>query len=290
MKALFPLLLSILAIHTLHANEHVTIDLWPDGVPNQSEPKEPPLTSFNSQGVPTAITKVTAPSLTVYKPDPSIKNKAAIIICPGGAYNRLAINSEGSMVAERFSQLGYTTFVLQYRVPKNQDGALQDAQRAIRYVRSHSKEFDIDADKIGILGFSAGGSLSARVSTRYLEKVYDPVDLWDHFSARPDFSILIYPAYLDRGPKKSLTPELTIDERTPPMFLFVAADDRFVNSSLVMSSALNAKKVPFELHILPEGGHGFGLKTGHRAAETWPKLCETWLNFTVLKITQDSNR
>ena len=179
--------------------------------------------------------------------------------------------------------MGYTAFVLQYRVPDNKKWALQDAQKAIRCVRGAAAKRGIQANNIGILGFSAGGSLSARASTRYLETLYKAVDSFDSLSARPDFAVLIYPAYLDQGVDHSLTPELKVDEKTPPTFMFVAGDDNFANSSLVMSSALKAKQVSFELHIVPEGGHGFGMRPGNRAAETWPTLCEKWMQQTALK-------
>jgi len=279
----FLLLMFTVTATIADSNDHRTIQLWPKKVPDQSEEKASPVLSDNQRRNVTRIAKVTNPSLTVYEANPKLKNGAAIIICPGGGYNVLAVDLEGDEVAEWFSQLGYTAFVLQYRVPKNQAGALQDAQRAIRYVRGTAKDRGIDTNKIGIMGFSAGGSLSARASTRYLETVYEPIDEWDKLSARPDFSILIYPAYLDQGVDHGLTPELTITKNTPPMFLFVAADDKYANSSLVMSSALRAYQIPFELHILPEGGHGYGLRSGNRAAETWPELCEAWMKLTVLK-------
>ncbi|MFD2277503.1 alpha/beta hydrolase [Rubritalea spongiae] len=265
------------------AQEHEVIDLWPSEVPGQSESKAPVVFSEDTRGNVTRIAKVTKPVLVVYEPASALKNGAAVIICPGGGYNILAIDLEGYEVAEWLSGLGYTAFVLQYRVPQNRAGALQDAQRAIRYVRGISEERGIDPNKVGILGFSAGGSLSARASTRYLEDSYAAVDALDKLSARPDFTALIYPAYLDQGPDRSLSPELRLSDETAPMFLFVAADDRFANSCLVMSSALQLQKVPFELHVLAHGGHGFGMRSGNHAAETWPKLCEEWLNVTVLK-------
>ncbi|MGJ8655951.1 MAG: alpha/beta hydrolase [Akkermansiaceae bacterium] len=269
--------------HTSYAKDHEIVYLWPDKVPGQAEPKAEPVISENNKGNVTRLAKVTNPALVVYEADPKLKNGAAIIICPGGGYNILAVDLEGYEVAEKLSKIGYTTFVLQYRVPQNQLGALQDAQRAIRHVRSTSKQRGIDADKIGIMGFSAGGSLSARASTQHQEILYKPVDQLDNQSARPDFAALIYPAYLDKGPDHSLTPELKLTNKTPPMFLFVAADDRFANSSLVMGAALRQEKIPFELHILPSGGHGFGLRPGKRAAETWPTLLAAWLEQTVMK-------
>ena len=259
------------------------IQLWPESAPGQSEPKLPALVSKNNSGGVTRLSKVTDPSLTIYQPDEAVKNGAAIIICPGGGYNILAVDKEGYEIGEWLSQLGYTAFVLQYRVPKNKLGALQDAQRALRTVRSMSERFNID--KVGIMGFSAGGSLSARAATRYSETLYPATDEIDEISARPNFSILIYPAYLDQGNDKSLTPELKITQQTPPMFLFVATDDSFANSSLVMASALQKSKSPYELHITPSGGHGYGMRSGNPAAETWPALCQKWLSKEILKVS-----
>jgi acetyl esterase/lipase len=200
-----------------------------------------------------------------------------VIVCPGGGYSILAIDKEGYEIAEWLNTLGFSAFVLQYRVPKKQEGALQDAQRAIRIVRSNAKKWGLNPDKIGIMGFSAGGSLSARASTMYNVKTYDAVDKSDALSCKPDFALLIYPAYLDRGENRSLTPELDVNSETPPTFIFQTADDRLANSALVYAQALRDAKVPVELHLLPEGGHGYGMRSGIDAAETWPKLAGKWL-------------
>jgi acetyl esterase/lipase len=166
---------------------------------------------------------------------------------------------------------------LEYRVPQNPLGALNDIQRAIRVVRGKANEYDLHPDKIGVMGFSAGGSLCARASTQFVKASYGPTDTIDRLSCRPDFSMLIFPAYLDKGDNRSLTPELTISETTPPFFIFGAADDKHANSSLVMATALRDNKVPVELHLLSNGGHGYGLRTGNVAAETWPVLAKKWL-------------
>lgn len=276
-------ILSILSTSLAIGQERPVISLWPQDVPGQKEAKAAPIVAKNKGGNVTRLTKVTNPTLTVYKANPKVRNGAAIIVCPGGGYHILAVDKEGYEVAEWLSQLGYTAFVLQYRVPKNELGALQDAQRAIRTVRGSAEKWGIDLNKIGMMGFSAGGSLSARASTRYFETLYPTTDPLDKLSARPDFSVLIYPAYLDRGKNRSLTPELKITSTTPPMFLFVAGDDKFAHSSLVMSSALTQAKVPYELHIVPQGGHGFGMRPGNLAAETWPSLCAQWMKRAVLK-------
>lgn len=263
------------------STEKVVLKLWPEKVPGQVEAKQKSQISSNrSRGV-TRLSKVTDPSLTVYAPTKSESNGAAVIVCPGGGYNALAIDLEGYEIGEWLSDLGYTAFVLQYRVPKKQAGALQDAQRAIRMVRSMREQWGIDSDKIGIMGFSAGGSLSARASTRYGDELYPAVGAKENVSARPDFTVLIYPAYLDLGKSKTLTPELKLTAKTPPMFLYVASDDHFANSSEVMASNLKEAKIPYELHVSPKGGHGYGMRPGNPAAEAWPALCKKWLESTV---------
>ncbi len=254
-----------------------TLTLWPSAVPSETRSKAADLISPDHGGNVIRIASVTDPAIDVFEPDGGNRNGIGVIICPGGGYQILAYDLEGTEVAEWLNSLGITAFLLHYRVPDNRTGALQDAQRAIRVVRSLSADKYPYLKTIGIMGFSAGGSLSARASTRYQDRTYEPVDQTDQLSARPDFALLIYPAYLDQGPGKSLTPELKVDAQTPPMFLFQTADDGLCNSSLVMTQALREAKVPVELHILPEGGHGYGLRKGSEAAEAWPGLAAVWL-------------
>lgn len=254
-----------------------TFTLWPTSIPSETRPRAKDVISSDHSGLVTRISAVTDPVIDVYEPRDGNRGGIGVIICPGGAYQILAYDLEGTEVAEWLNSLGITAFLLHYRVPDNPDAALMDAQRAIRVVRDLSASYYPHLKTIGIMGFSAGGSLSARACTRYQDQTYEPVDQADQLSARPDFALLIYPAYLDQGPGKSLTPELKVDAQTPPMFLFQTADDGLCNSSLVMAQALREAKVPVELHILPEGGHGYGLRKGSAAAETWPELAEVWL-------------
>ncbi len=256
------------------------ISLWPSEVPGEETPKAKPVVQIDQKGVIERLLVVTNPMLEVYQPQKP--NGSAILIFPGGGYNRLAIKKEGYEIAEWLSKLGYTAFVLQYRVPDKQEGALMDAQRAIRIVRSKAQGYGIDPDKIGVLGFSAGGSLAARSATRYEDQTYPLVDEMDSLSSKPNFSVLIYPAYLDQGENNSITPELRVTEETAPMFLFVAADDTHANSSLVMTQELRAKNVLVELHVVPKGQHGYGMRKGNPAAETWPTLVESWLKKYVI--------
>ncbi|MBI0400077.1 alpha/beta hydrolase [Cyclobacterium marinum] len=257
------------------------IHIWPGKVPGETTAKKPAVITDNNSGGVTRLTDVTDPTLKVFLPDEKVNNGAAVIVCPGGGYKILAIDKEGYEVAEWLNTLGYTAFVLEYRVPQKQNGALNDIQRSIRIVRSGANEWNLDPNKIGVIGFSAGGSLAARAGTRYKEETYIAQDATDKVSPKPDFAMLIYPAYLDKGENRSLTPELKVDENTPPMFLFSTADDAHANSALVMATALRDNKIPVALHLLPTGGHGYGLRTGNPAGETWPALAETWLKATV---------
>ncbi|MCX6223425.1 MAG: alpha/beta hydrolase [Bacteroidia bacterium] len=264
-------------ISIVSAQQPATIHLWPGAVPGETKPKAADSISDDHGGNVTRIARVTDPVIEVFEPEGGNTTGIGVVVCPGGGYAILAIDLEGYEVAKWLNSLGITAFVLHYRVPVKRDAALIDAQRALRLVRYENVSKSAKLKIIGIMGFSAGGSLSARASTRYREKIYGAVDVADSISARPDFTMLIYPAYLDQGPNKSLTPELKVDSATPPMFIFETADDPYGNSALVMAGALRDQKVPVELHILPEGGHGYGVRPGNPAAETWPALAAKWL-------------
>lgn len=264
-------------------SQHQTpVYLWPDQVPGETDAKHEPVVTPNRERDVIRLTDVTNPAYLVFAPAKEKNNGAGVIVCPGGGYGILAINLEGYEIATWLAQQGFTAFVLQYRVPKKQEGALMDVQRAIRLIRDRSGEYGLKPDQLGVMGFSAGGSLSARASTRYEKKSYSPVDKADSLSCRPDFALLIYPAYLDQGTNRTITPELTVNQNTPPMFLFATADDTHGNSALVMAAALRDAKVPVELHFMAKGGHGYGLRSGNIAGETWPRLAEIWLK-TIVK-------
>ena len=263
-------------IFTFDISAQEKIELWPTKVPSEAKSKAADVFSATRDGNVTRVTEVTNPIIEVYAPKPINSNGIGIIVCPGGGYGILAIDKEGYEVAEWLREKGFTVFLLHYRVPQKKDGALQDAQRAMRIVRSKARNYAIT--KIGIMGFSAGGSLSARLATRFDEVLYEKVSSEDTLSGRPDFAALIYPAYLDQGENRSLTPELTISKDTPPMFLFETADDPYGNSALVMAGALRDAGIPLELHYLPYGGHGYGLRPTNEAAKSWPDLLITWIS------------
>lgn len=270
------LLLNVFFISSFSQKKDM-ISLWPGKVPGESKPKAAPVADTKTKDKVFRYAEVTDPALEVFMPDKPVSNGSAVIVCPGGGYNILAYDLEGTEVAAWLNSLGYTAFVLQYRIPQKKEGALQDAQRAIRVVRRDAGKMGIDSEKIGIMGFSAGGSLSARASTRFNERTYQPVDKADSLSCRPSFTMLIYPAYLDQGPELSLTPELNLTNEVPPVFIFQTTDDQYANSALIMGKALRDAKLTVELHLLPEGGHGYGLRPGKRAAETWPLMAEKWM-------------
>ena len=263
------------------AQQKEVIKLWPGNVPGETGAKHPAeLFADTSRNV-KRITNITDPQLTVYRPRGK-SNGAGIIVCPGGGYRILAINLEGDEVAAYFANKGYTVFVLEYRTPQKRDGALQDAQRAIRLVRDRAGDWLLNKDKIGLLGFSAGGHLSLMAATSFTKQTYSTVDKSDDVSARPDFAVLIYPAYTANGDnKQELNPEIKVTKDIPPVFIFFTADDQN-DLPLPLASALRELKLPFEFHIYPQGGHGYGLRTGNAAAAAWPGLAEKWLT-NVLK-------
>jgi acetyl esterase/lipase len=258
------------------------IYLWPGKVPGEIKEKQSAVTAVSENDNIIRLSEATNPAIEVFLPDPATRNGSAVIICPGGGYHILAYDLEGTEIAAWLNKLGFTAFVLQYRIPDKKEGALQDVQRAIRVVKSNSKKWNIDPEKIGVMGFSAGGSLSARASTLFSNKTYSTVDKTDSLSCRPAFAMLIYPAYLDLGLNSTLTPELVLSKDVPPVFIFQTADDPYGNSALVFAGALRNEKLPVELHMLSSGGHGYGLRPGKTAAATWPLLAEKWLK-TVLK-------
>lgn len=265
--------------------EFDVISIWPGGAPGETESIGPEVTQPNKPGeVPpvTRLTNVSQPSLTVSLPPKENRNGTSVVICPGGGYNILAWNKEGLEVAEWFNSIGVSAFVLKYRTPTSKRPApwlapAQDAQRAIRIVRHRAKEWDLDPLRIGLVGFSAGGSAAANAALKTEARLYEPADVADQASCRPDFVALIYPAYLVDGEGR-LKPDLTITKETPPMFLAHAFNDGITcENSLQLFLALKKAGVPSDLHIYSAGGHGFGLRPSEHVVSTWPKRCEDWL-------------
>lgn len=247
-------------------------NIWPDKRPAEVVLKKGKMKQTMGEDDILRIQQMPVPTLQKFPVVKSPKGKV-VIVCPGGGYQILAVNHEGTEIAQWLNALGYTAYVLRYRVPDNREGALQDVQRAIRIARAENP-----GKQVGVMGFSAGASLTARAATRFQLPSYTATDETDTQSARPDFAALIYPAYMDEGEHHTLTPELTITEQTPPFFVFQTADDPYGNSALVISQALRNHKIPVQLHIYEKGGHGYGLRANlTEAASKWPKLMEEWL-------------
>ena len=247
-------------------------NIWPDKLPAEVVLKKGTMKQEMGDDDILRIQQMPVPTLQKFPVVKSPKGKV-VIVCPGGGYQILAVNHEGTEIAQWLNALGYTAYVLRYRVPDNREGALQDVQRAIRIARAENP-----GKQVGVMGFSAGASLTARAATRFQLPSYTATDETDTQSARPDFAALIYPAYMDEGEHHTLTPELTITEQTPPFFVFQTADDPYGNSALVISQALRNHKIPVQLHIYEKGGHGYGLRANlAEAASKWPKLMEEWL-------------
>ncbi len=266
------------------AAEPLTLDVWPGQAPGErkgevgEEQLQPPR---KEQKPVQRLTNVTQPTITVYRPQPEKDTGAAVLICPGGGYSILAWDLEGTEVAAWLNSIGVTGIVLKYRVPRRKDRAkhdapLQDAQRALSLVRQHSEEWNLDARRIGILGFSAGGHLAAAASTNFVRRNYDPIDDVETLSCRPDFTVLIYPAYLTS--ETGLAPEFRVTKETPETFFVHAGNDPISpENSIAFYLALKKANVPAELHIYASGGHGFGLRPSSHPASSWPARCEQWL-------------
>jgi acetyl esterase/lipase len=231
------------------------------------------------------IKNVSVPLIEYFKPAADKATRRAVIVCPGGGYNILAWDLEGTEVATWLSSHGYHAFVLKYRLPKGDDvrhaAALEDAQRAISVVRSKAEEWGIAADQIGIMGFSAGAHLSALAATHHAKRSYTGKDAIDSVSCRPDFVGLIYSAYLLADAKDTnsgISADLPIVQDTPPAFLAHAMDDPLPCAGATnWLMAMQKQKLPAELHIFADGGHGYGLRSD-KSVSGWAECMITWLN------------
>ena len=275
---------------------HTEIAIWPGAAPDAQPVAGPEFAETSGKdflpgGRPTVgVSNVTRPTMTVYPP--TVKNTgAAVVVFPGGGYQVLAIDLEGTEVCDWLTPKGITCVLLKYRVtdvgPYPKSGpypespmALEDAQRTVGLVRFHAAEWHIDPHKIGVLGFSSGGHLVAAMSTHFKKRLYPPVDAADKESCRPDFAVAIYPGHLLLGGGKfELNPNVPVTSQTPPTFLLQDEDDHVdnVNDSLVYYIALKKAGVPVEMHLYAQGGHAFGLRRTKFPVTAWPQLVETWL-------------
>jgi len=266
----------------LGAEPAATIKLWPNKPPGDTKDVGPEKWSNNNR----TLTNVSTPDLAIYRPDASKDTHVAIVVCPGGGFTNLAMQHEGIQVAQWLNSIGVTAAVLKYRVPAREGmprhlAGFQDGQRAMSIVRSKASEFYIDPNRIGIMGFSAGGQVAADVETNFDKRAYDTVDDADKVSTRPDFAILVYPGGI--VPRNSttvgeLSPDVRVTDKAPPTMLVVADNDPGVKNSVYMYLALKNAKVPAEMHIYAEGGHGFGMNPGKGPHTTWTQRVEDWLN------------
>ena len=275
---------------------HTQVPIWPGAVPDAQPVPGPEIASPVTQlvgGRPWVFVRnVTRPTMTVYSP--AGKNTGvAVVVFPGGGFEGLAIDLEGTEVCDWLTSNGITCVLLKYRVPSlpydwhcdcrphNQmisTLSLEDAQRTMGLVRLHAAEWHIDPHKIGVLGFSAGGYLVAEISTDFERRLYKPVDAADKESCRPDFAVAVYPGHLDIK-DFHLNPNVPVTRKTPPTFLLQAEDDNVdgVNQSLAYFIALKNAGVPTEMHLYAHGGHAFGLRRTKLPITGWPQLVETWL-------------
>jgi acetyl esterase/lipase len=301
-KRYFALLLAPMAFFLVNAGAQPTkMNLWPDGIPGLILNETYVEKSTIVEGIPTKFEKVTNPELYVFLPPKDKATGTAVLICPGGGYTSLSFSKEGYVLANWLNEYGIAGIVLKSRLPSDlimkdkSIGPLQDAQEALRIIRRNATFWNIDLKKIGVMGFSAGGHLASTLSTHYAEKIYDAKDT---VSARPDFSILIYPvitmdeSYTHSGSRRSLlgenpspesvrrfSNELQITKDTPPAFLVHSGDDRSVpvRNSIEYYQGLQGFGIPSELHVFRSGGHGYGMSVNNGTQSAWPEICLSWM-------------
>jgi acetyl esterase/lipase len=301
MKKYSVLVVIIFLVNTLCFGQNYTLPLWPDNIPNYQKTDEIEVRDTTDA---VRISYVQKPDISVYLPSKGNATGQAVVICPGGGYRILAYDKEGTDIAKWLNSKGITAIVLKYRLPLsksnivNHKSPLLDAQRAIRLTRYHANEWNIKQDKIGIIGFSAGGHLAATAGTHFDTGDTNATDPVKSMSSRPDFMILVYPvitfdeAFTHKGSRSALlgenpdstlmkyySNELQVKDNTPPTFIIHAGDDKSVpvENSLLFYHALKDKGIPAEFHIYPEGGHGFSLAIGKGYLETWTDRCIDWL-------------
>jgi len=283
-------LFCLLAMHPTSASAvepSEVIKLWPGDAPGEkiklAEERDvtKPTDRIVADKPVLRIGNVSKPTLSIYRPRNNIGT--TVLVFPGGAYNIVAADIEGSEVCEWLNALGMTAVLLKYRVPRREGlekhfAPLQDAQRAISLVRHRAAELRIDPQRIGVIGFSAGGHLAAALSTSSGRRVYPRIDEADTANCRPDFALLIYPAYLTlTNNLTQLSGEVAVTTNHPPTFLAMTQDDgQHVENVLSYFLALQQAKIPSELHVYPTGGHGYGLRRTESISATWPDRAADW--------------
>ena len=287
-KKIFATFIMASFINTLSAQQEIR--LFPDKAPGDSITylEKDNWEGDSVGGLPVLRkTDVGIPEITIFQAPMSTNPNPAVLVCPGGGYGILAYDMEGTEVCSWLNSLGITAVLVKYRVPRRpgrakHEAPLQDVQRAISYVRYHAEQFQIDPSKIGVMGFSAGAHLSVMASTSFKNRTYSQVDEADTVSCRPDFCLLIYPAYLS-GFDFTLSPEVKVSSDVPPTMMIQAEDDKyFVDSSLFYYYALKQAKVPAWIHLYSSGGHGYGMRNTGHAVNEWPLRAADW--FKELKL------
>lgn len=297
-KCIMMLILSLMVIS--HSSAQTVIPLYQGKIPNSIDAPDLEKSDTSKINGRIGIQKVSNPTLRIYLPAKEKASGAAVVICPGGGYSGLAITHEGYDVAAEFNKMGVAAFVLKYRLPSDrimsskETGPLQDAQEAIKMVRTHAKEWNIDVNKVGIMGFSAGGHLASTAGTHFNTPVAENKD---KINLRPDFMMLIYPvvSFTDSlahkgsrdnllGPSPSTekkmhySAELQVNGQTPPAFLVHAQDDKTVKvgNSLKLYESLTENGIPAEMHLYPKGGHGFGM-INPTSPDLWMEHLKNWM-------------
>ena len=277
LKQIFIIFASLIFLRLVNAklSSPILVKLWPSST-DSIVVTEKALPSRGDSVL--RITDITNPSITVYPASQTENPAPAVLIFPGGAYAYIAINKEGTDVAKWLNSIGITAVLVKYTVPDNREAAFRDGQRAIRLVRHHAKEWNIDPNRVGVIGFSAGGHLATRLSTDFERDIYTKIDNADKEKRRPDFSILMYPAYLENKETHSLSAEIKISAEIPPTFIVQTKDDSsLVGGTILYDQALKDAGVASIFNLFPEGGHGYGIWPSEYAVSSWPKLCEKWL-------------
>jgi len=299
-KFLLSFLLLVILAHNA-SSQTTTLKVWPDGIPGSLRSETYFEESTVTGDIVSLYEKVTDPTLTVFLPPAEKATGTAVLICPGGGYGVLAFDHEGFAIARWLNSNGIAGIILKYRLPSDMImkdksvGPLQDAQEAMRIIRRNASQWKINTHRIGVIGFSAGGHLASTLSTHFAEKVYE---VKDTTSARPDFSLLIYPVvtfdstFTHAGTRQNLigdkpseytiryfSNEYRITRNTPPAFLVHSADDKVVpvKNSIVYFEGLVRNNIQAEMHIFQKGGHGYGLAINRGTESAWPELCLSWL-------------